>query len=60
MNDGGAKTVKSQSSFGIDRRDVVGIIGLSLLGIGLALINIPAALIVTGAIIIGVAIFGVR
>lgn len=60
MNDGGANSVTSQANLGIDRRDVLGLIGLILLGVGLGLVWLPAGLFVPGAIMVGVAIFGVR
>lgn len=50
--------VKSPGRF--DRRDFVGLLGLVLIGVGLGLVWLPAALIVPGAILSGVAIFGVK
>ncbi len=44
----------------IDRRDIVGIGGLCLIGTGLWWIFPPAALIVPGLILTGIAVFGVR
>lgn len=43
-----------------DRRDFVGLAGLCLLAYGLWLIFPPLALIVPGAILTAVAIFGVK
>lgn len=43
-----------------DRRDFVGLAGLVLIGAGLGWIFPPAGLIVPGAILTGVAIFGVK
>lgn len=44
----------------VDVRDLIGLAGLLLVGIGLALVWLPAALVVPGAILIYVAIFGVK
>lgn len=44
----------------IDARDVIGLLGLVLLGAGLALVWPPAALIAPGVVLIYVAIFGVK
>lgn len=43
-----------------DTRDVTGIIGLALLGYGLSLVWLPLAFVVPGAVIVYVAIFGVK
>lgn len=57
MTNEGAKTEKAG---GFDRRDAVGLAGLVLLGAGCGLIYPPAGLIVPGAILAAVAVFGVR
>jgi len=44
----------------IDRRDIVGMIGLGLLGYGAWLVYPPAGFITPGMILAGVAVFGVR
>lgn len=44
----------------VDVRDALGIIGLGLLGYGCWLIYPPAAFIVPGVVLVGVAIFGTR
>ena len=43
-----------------DRRDFVGLVGVGLIGYGAWLVFPPAGFIVPGAIMAGVAIFGVR
>ncbi len=44
----------------IDARDVLGAVGLGLLAYGLWLVWPPAAAIVPGAVMTGVAVFGTR
>lgn len=58
--DGANATDTETNAGGIDRRDVVGLAGIVLIGIGAGLIYIPAGLIIPGAILAAVAIFGVR
>ena len=41
----------------LDARDLVGIAGLALLGAGCALLSVPLALVVVGALLLGMAIF---
>ena len=43
-----------------DRRDFVGLVGLCLLGYGAWLVYEPAGVFVPGAVLCGVAVFGVR
>ncbi len=43
-----------------DRRDIVGLAGLVLIGVGAWWVFPPAGLIIPGAILAGVAIFGVK
>jgi hypothetical protein len=43
-----------------DRRDLLGIVGLFCLALGCAFVYPPAGLIVPGAIITAIAVFGVR
>lgn len=44
----------------IDRRDILGLAGLVLLGLGLAFVWAPLGLIVPGGILVAVAVYGVR
>ncbi|QPM89372.1 hypothetical protein [Pseudooceanicola algae] len=44
----------------IDRRDIVGLIGVGLIGYGSWLVYEPAGFLTAGAVLAGVAIFGVR
>ena len=44
----------------IDRRDVVGLVGVGLLGYGASLIMPAAGFLVAGAVLTAVAVFGVR
>ncbi len=44
----------------VDRRDLVGLVGVGLIGYGAWLIFPPAGFIAAGLILSGVAIFGVR
>ncbi|MCW1932623.1 hypothetical protein [Pararhodobacter zhoushanensis] len=44
----------------IDRRDVVGLVGVGLLGYGAGLILPAAGFLVSGAVFTAVAVFGVR
>jgi hypothetical protein len=43
-----------------DRRDLVGLAGVFLLGLGFAFVWPPLGLIVPGAILTAIAVFGVR
>lgn len=43
-----------------DRRDIVGLAGLALVGAGAWWVFPPAGLIIPGAILVSVAIFGVK
>lgn len=45
---------------GVDRRDILGGTGLMLLGMGMAFVWVPLGLIVPGAILVAIAVFGVR
>lgn len=44
----------------VDARDVTLGVGLLLLGGGLALVSVPAALAVPGLVLVAVAVFGVK
>ena len=48
------------SAVWIDRRDIIALLGLGLLGYGSWLVFAPAGFIVPGAILSAVAVFGVR
>ena len=43
-----------------DRRDFIGLVGVGLVGYGAWLVYEPAGFIAAGAILAGVAVFGVR
>lgn len=44
----------------LDRRDMIGLAGLMLLGLGLAFVWAPLGLIVPGGILVAIAVYGVR
>ncbi|VFU07004.1 hypothetical protein [Methylocella tundrae] len=50
----------SRISKAVAPRDLMLAVGLGLLGYGLSLVSVPAAFAAPGAILIGVAIFGVH
>lgn len=54
----GAPLVAFIKAFGA--REVFMVFGLSVLGVGIAMLHVPTALITVGTIMVAVAIFGVR
>lgn len=52
--------VASAIANNIGARELTLGVGLGILGYGLSLVNLPAALIIPGAILIYVSVFGVR
>lgn len=41
----------------IDAQDLCGALGLALIGAGLGLVSVPAALVVSGVVLLGIALF---
>lgn len=41
-------------------RDILMMVGLSLIAYGVSLVNVPAAFVVPGAILVAVSVFGVK
>lgn len=52
--------MSEDDSRAVDRRDILGLAGVMLLGLGLAFVWAPLGLIVPGGILVAVAVYGVR
>lgn len=44
----------------MDRRDILGAVGLGLVAIGVGMLSVPAAIIIVGAALLGVAVLASR